>query len=525
MGSTFFGLEIAKSSIFTQQAALNTTGHNIANANTKGFSRQQVNMVTNRPMEAITMVRSGQPGQMGTGVQFDHIKRIREQFLDDQFRNENKFFGEWNVRKDTLDKIETVINEPSDNGLSSVMENFWNGWQELSKEPDNLTAREVVRERSLSLAESFNYTGKQLNDLTSDLTNGLGVKVTEINTFTSQIASLNSEIYRLEGLGNDANDLRDQRDIIMDDLSKDLNVTVKEDQSGFNIKIGNLDLVKGSEVSAKFTMDSLTQMYKNGEISSGEVKGLFYSRDNIVENYRTQLNAMVNTLANGEANVTLRSGTVIPEGTVLNGVTYKGTVTERTLANPLVVKVNGLNGLHELGFGLKQPLVSGIPLFETKPGFTELTATSIQVNSLIVDDVRNISSSSRTIDDGTGEKVIQGNGDLSILMSNMRSISFNFDPENSRKSILSDGTIEEFYRSVVGQFGVQSQEATRQADNQNVLVQQVDNRRSSVSGVSLDEEMANMIKYQHAYEAAARTLNAFDQMLDKVINNMGMVGR
>jgi flagellar hook-associated protein 1 FlgK len=163
--------------------------------------------------------------------------------------------------------------------MRNVLENFWNGWQELSKEPDNLTAREVVRERTLSLVETFNYTATQLDDLKTDLTSGIVVKVAEVNTFAEQIANLNSEIYRIEGLGNDANDLRDQRDLIMDQLSKDMNVTMTEDDSGFNIKVGDGDVVRGNVASTRFTSSLFSAMINDGTLTSGEVKGLFYSRD------------------------------------------------------------------------------------------------------------------------------------------------------------------------------------------------------------------------------------------------------
>lgn len=235
---------MTKKSLFTQQAALTTTGHNISNANTKGFSRQTVNMVASKPLEPLMMSRSASPGQVGQGVEFDAIKRVREKFLDDQYHHENKLLGEWTVRRDTLDKIEAIINEPSETGIREVLENFWNSWQDLSKEPDNLTARAVVKERTMSLVDALNYSSNQLKDLRTDLSNSVRVKVVEINTYTSQIAELNSAIYRIEGLGDNANDLRDQRDLLLDNLSKIINVTMQEDARGFNIKLGNVELVR-----------------------------------------------------------------------------------------------------------------------------------------------------------------------------------------------------------------------------------------------------------------------------------------
>src|SRR5690606_11880837 len=119
-----------------------------------------VNLVAARPMEAIGMMRTTIPGQSGQGVEFNSITRIRERFLDDQFRNQNKFMGEWDIRQDTLDKLEAIVNEPSNTGIRQVLNNFWNSWQELSKNPDDMTARAVVKESALALTEAFNFTAK-----------------------------------------------------------------------------------------------------------------------------------------------------------------------------------------------------------------------------------------------------------------------------------------------------------------------------------------------------------------------------
>ncbi|MED4600702.1 flagellar hook-associated protein FlgK [Paenibacillus validus] len=534
MRSTFGGIEIAKRSLFTQQAALTTTGHNIANANTKGYSRQVVNMVASRPIEYPGLMRSNVPGQMGQGVEFDHIKRVRERFLDDQFHNENKNLGDWSIRKDTLEKLEAIINEPSDTGIRQTIEGFWNAWQELSKTPENTTARVLVKERALAMTDAFNHMSRQLKDLSGDLTQNIEVKASEANQILTQVSRLNDEIYRIEGLGNDANDLRDQRDLLMDNLSKIMNVSYTEEDRGYNVRLGNLQLVSGNQVSTTFTRESLEAAAVSGDLNSGEVNGMIQSRDYYVSNYQFQLDSMLKVLVEGEVKVTLPKDMVVPEGTTLNivnpdGTTtpkiYTGLIADRTLGDNVDVIVNGFNGLHQLGYGGNSPLKSGTAFFALKPGYTEFNAESVTINSVILNDVANISSSARTYLDAGQETVVKGNNDMALLLANMRTKRINFDPSATGRPVLTDGTFDEFYRSIVGELGVQSQEATRQAANQQILVDQVESRRQAVSGVSLDEEMANMIKYQHAYSAAARSLTTFDEMLDKVINGMGVVGR
>jgi flagellar hook-associated protein 1 FlgK len=490
MRSTFGGLEIAKRSLFTHQTALTTTGHNIANANTKGYSRQLVNMVAAKPLENIGMMRSTIPGQQGQSVEVFSVTRMRESFLDKQFYNENKSLGQWTKRVDTLEKLESIINEPSETGMRQVLDNFWNSWQELSMAPDNLEARAIVKESSLALADGFNHAAKQLSDLKRDLTDNIDVKVTEVNTLLGQVATLNQEIYRIEGFGNNANDLRDQRDNLVDQLSSVINVTVVEEEQGYTVRMGELELVNGYE-STPFTLALAAGNYAEdgtGNLDNGELFGLYYSRDKLVTEYQNQLDALVTTLA------------------------------------------TNVNAEHRKGYTLKHPVTMGGDVFTfaavdpddtDPPSFAE----RMRVSTTITDDVENIAASGRTYDDNGITRVVRGNNEQALALAGLRNVKYSFDGGGIDKIILNGGTFDEFLRAVVGEMGVQTQEAQRQAINQQILVEQVDSRRASVSGVSLDEEMSNMIKFQHAYNAAARAMTTYDEMLEKVINGMGVVGR
>ncbi|MDO3678823.1 flagellar hook-associated protein FlgK [Paenibacillus ehimensis] len=519
MRSTFHGIETAKRSLFTQQAALQTTAHNIANANTAGYSRQVVNMVASRPIEAVGMSHSAVPGQLGTGVEFTSITRVRERFLDDQFRNESKGLGSWTVQADTLEKLEAIMNEPSSTGIRTVIDNFWKSWSDLSKDPENVTGRKIVRENAMALADAFNYTSKQLRDLSTDLTNNVDVKATQMNSITTGIANLNAEIFRIEGLGDDANDLRDQRDLLVDQLSQIVNITVQDTDQGYNINMGTINLVNG-QTAVPTSAAALTDAYNSGILNSGEVHGMLLSRERYVSDYQRQLDTLANTIANGEVTITIPKGSVLPEGTVLNNIKYTG--ASRTLTDDLTVKVNGLNGLHKLGYNLSDPIQAGGDFFTAKSGFTAITAESFQLNPVLAANPDKIATSMRTALSGGSEKVVKGNNGLALLISQLKDTKFTFA---SGGAIVAEGTVDDYFRSTVGQLGVQSKEATRQLENQKALVDQVDSRRQSVSGVSIDEEMSNMIKFQHAYGAASRAMTTFDEMLDKVINSMGVVGR
>lgn len=149
MRSTFHGIEVSKRGLFAQQSALNTTGHNIANANTEGYTRQRVNMQATTGLPYVGLNTSVEPGLLGTGVNVVGIQRIREEFLDVQLRSENKHFGYWEAKSDGLLKIETIMNEPSDTGLQKVMDQFWQSWQDLSQHPETASTRAVVLQRGL----------------------------------------------------------------------------------------------------------------------------------------------------------------------------------------------------------------------------------------------------------------------------------------------------------------------------------------------------------------------------------------
>lgn len=521
MRSTFHGLEVARRSLFTQQAALYTTGHNIANASTEGFSRQTVNMAAAKPIEAYGIMRSTVPGQMGMGVEFTSITRVREKFLDDQFRNESKSLGDYSIRQDTLEKLETIVNEPSDSGIRTVIADFFNAWSELSKAPENADGRKIVREQALALTDALNHTAKQLNDLKTDLTDNIDIRIQEINSRLNGVAQLNNEIARIEGLGDDANDLRDQRDLLADQLSKMINVHVEEQSNGYRIDMGGVELVAGF-TATPLTADAVNSAYQDGTLTSGEVYGMILSRDQYVQGYMNDLDRLANTLANGDITVTLPKGSVIPEGTVLDSVTYTGSTAARTLGSDLTVTIKGLNALHQLGYNPSADL-KGLPFFTNVDGSTAtITAASITLNKQIADNPTKISASMRVVDNGSGgETLVQGNNSLAVLFSQARDSRFNFgttaDPNLN--------TIDAYFRSIVGQLGVQSDSASRQMNNSKVLVDQINARRQSVSGVSLDEEMSNMIKFQHAYNAAARNMTMIDETLDKIINGMGVVGR
>jgi flagellar hook-associated protein 1 FlgK len=453
MRSTFHGLEVAKRGLYAQQTAISTTGHNIANANTKGYSRQKVNFTASTPIETPGMNRSVTPGQLGTGVTFDSIKRVREGFLDDQFRNEAQSHGSWSVQKDTLGKLETIFNEPSDQGLRSVIDQFWNGWQDLSREPDNLTARAVVKERSLAMMDAFKHTDTKLKELSEDLTTGIEIKTTEANTYITQIAELNQEIRRIEALGDNANDLRDQRDVLTDDLSKIVEINVRESANGMY----NVTLADGTALVDGLQTSLLGDAVDLSQVTGGEIAGMIKAKDTIVAEYQTHLNTMLKGLIFGEVKVDIPEGSVLPVDVEYGPEDNRQTLTAGDPApdGGITVEVNGINGLHQLGWTLREDAdgnaIEGAPFFIPNDEGS-FSIQSIELNSEIVKDVGLIAASLRVEDINGEQQVLRGNGNLALAMGQLRDSVFNFNSE-SEIAAAGPGTFDEYFRSVIGGLG------------------------------------------------------------------------
>ncbi len=524
MVSTFHGIETAKRGIFAQQTAINTTGHNVSNANTDGYSRQVVNMEADRSMEVPGINNSTSPGQLGTGADVANIIRVRETYLDDQYRSLNSSYGDWFVREDTLQKIEAMVNEPSSQSLSSVLNDFWNSWSDLATQPDSLTARTVVVESAITLTESFNDLASDLTGLQDNLEESLNIITNDANTLLLQISGLNREITRLESLGDNANDLRDKRDLYVDQLSEYMNIDVVEMSNGYTITTGSTELVNGYDASL-LDVTSLPS-----DIHSGKIFGYQQSLKEVAL-FQNQLDELAKSIAVGEFEFTIPQGTIIPEGHTLTllddtELTFTGDSASRTTATDLTVKIEGLNGLHQLGYTLEEPLNSGEPFFAIKDGGGDFLASNIEVNSNIASNVRKIATSSSVYVGTDGlEHVARGNNNLAIWIAGVRNFDISFSDSVVDSPIEGNGTLSEYYNAMVGQLGVKAQEAVRQTDNNDVLLAQVNNSRLSVSGVSIDEEMANLIKFQQAYSASARMISTLDEMFEKLINGTGLVGR
>ena len=497
--SSFHGLEMAKQALFAQQAALYTTGHNISNANTDGYSRQRVNFKTMSPYPAASRNRPEIPGQMGTGVQIGTVERIRNQFLDSQFRTENSKSGYWDTKADALSRMEELLNEPSDSGLSKTMSEFWDSLQELSANPTNSGARSVVANRALAVTETFNHLSKSLHAIRTDLENQIEVTVDQANSLLGQINHINEQVKKVEPHGYLPNDLYDERDRLIDELSEIMNIKVTYSESS------NSSLDIGQGIASIELVDA--------EGKSLETPVFLIERN-------ADGHPLVNPLELniGEDGAVVTVGNSDDIGTLSIG-SLTGLIESYDEIYPKMLEqldqlayefANGFNALHHDGYDLDG--VEGIDFFiipeEIDLNNPSGAAGFITVNQDILEHPNLIAAST----DGTS-----GNGDHAQALADFFS-----DPE---KVNLDGKSVNSYFESIIGKLGVDAQEANRNAHNASILRSQVVEQRMSVSAVSLDEEMTNMIKFQHAYNAAARSMTTIDEMLDRIINGMGLVGR
>ncbi len=463
MPGLFQALEVGKRALLSHQFVLQTIGHNIANVNTPGYTRQRVSISASYPGDSPA-------GPIGTGIQADDIRHIRDLFLGQQYREAQKSLGQWTYKQKTLSQIESVLNEPQDTSLNDLLNDFWDAWSELSTNSDSTNNRKMVITKANSLVNGIHQVARQLTNLRDSINRDLENMTSEINRLTNEIGKLNQLIKTSEIGSAKANDLRDARDLLIDELSNIIDVRTVDKGNATNlVYMGAMVIVDGPDA---FEIGTNT-VNENGSPTSnivwkgtkveltninGQLKGLVDSRDKTIPGYLDELNQLTTAL------------------------------------------VEQVNSLHSSGYTLDGS--AGGNFFDP----TALDALTVRLNPDLATNVNKVVASSGP----------DGDNIIALALSELRS-----------KAVVADNTmtINDFYNSLVGKLGVDTQEAKSFSSNYELLVSQVDNARQSVQGVSLDEEMANMIKSQHAYDAAARVITTMDEALDTVVFRLGVVGR
>lgn len=514
MRSTFMGLEASKRGLFTQQSALYTTGHNIANANTVGYSRQRVNMQPTLGFPGTGLNAPMTPGFIGTGVEAGSVQRIRDAFVDRQFRQESNKLGYWESRSQAISQIEDIMTEPSDFGLNASLDQFWKSLQDLSTNPENSGTRKVVVQRGIAVADSFNYIHKQLSDIQGNLKNEIVVSTDNINSILDQIASLNEQIQSVEPNGYMPNDLYDARDNLLDELSSYFPIEVSYEKTGGNA----LKIAEGTvTVSIKTTAGNM-EVVKGKDAANLSLVGI-NDNDNFEPFTSFNVNGNGSTITGGQityGELEANKGKML---SLINSYGYVTGANEQGLYPDMLAKLNRMatafagefNRIHKEGYQLDST-TNGEDFFVINPPATVLSAGTITVNTSIINDPSKLAASTASEE--------EGNGANALRLASMKTEKLT----GAAPTGLDSATIQTFYQSMIGQLGVDGEQANRLTYNSTTIKMAVENNRSSVSSVSLDEEMTNMITFQQAYNASARMITVVDETLDKIINGMGRVG-
>lgn len=613
MAVGFSSYQIARSGLNVSERGLFVTGHNIANSDTTGYVRQQA-IIETSPYQTV-YGRNNQMFQYGLGADIQETRQLRNTFLDVIYRQENTALGYYETRSSTIEDIEAILNDPMGDGLQQVMNQFWDAWQELTKAPESLTVRALVRERGQAIAYYFNQVGTQLDRLQNDLNSEISVQVDEINKITRQIAALNRKIASEEIAGDSANDYRDQRNLLLDKLSYICDAQVNEMQDGqLDITLGGHILVtKGTSKDLYVKADS-----ENGNfyypmlegtdirinIKSGKLKGLLESRGEVSGLKGNTLNGTPNEKVNitiavdtslGVTDLTNQISAYV-DGLNKSGVDYNIRFVDLNdtskVYNDTIYTSDNINDFLT-GFTGDPALFNGDENFTDKAAQVTYTISNANINSDPSEDVKQVrmavngymsniqtstnivselkiklnsmlnamvrevnylSSTGFTLDGQPGVNFFQAiDDDYPMEMGNL-TICASLTGDNGLNNIVASASkavgdntiarqianlrgadlladssgevsIDEYYRSIILDIGNRGSEAITAKENQQILVLSADEQRTAISGVSMDEELSNMMKFKFAYDASSRVLNIIDSMIDKIVNSMGVVGR
>lgn len=616
MPGLFSIFNTSKSGLFAQQTALNVTSHNIANAGTDGYSRQRAQLVTTLPYTMPSIDNAASAGQLGTGVTVDAINRIRDTFIDYQYRVQNSVNGECTAEQKYLSQVEGIINEPTDTGLSALLGKFFNSWQSLSSTTDNTN---TVAQEAYQLANELNSMDSQLTSVETNTETEIKNSVVNVNSLIEKISNLNKQIINIKESGNNPNDLMDSRDLLLDQLSDELGIDVtQEGYEGVDVTSSNLgkkpdtddngtaptlggktlNLVSSDskEETATFSYVSSIEKtgegqykvvyYKKGDVGnaddrvelnvnmtadqakeleksrvlwadkdgnaykasidadgktvtvndsdrledgntvdfkdlalfkppSGELKGYMQVQDNIME-YQTRLDNFakalafsVNAIVSQSDKWTADGEDGSPEGGINNFFVngdkkdysdYKEEDENGITAANITFNVELLNNPSKIKTGTKYDSKGDALGTSTDPN--RAVAVAQLANALLnISDTDSISSRENFVKD-----VFSTDSDLNNI----------YTIKNADGGL----TLDNYFNNLVNVIGSDSNKANTQLKNQTAQLAVYEQSRESISGVSMDEEMTNLIQFEHCYQANAKAISTVDELLDVVINGL-----
>ncbi|PRR85238.1 flagellar hook-associated protein FlgK [Clostridium luticellarii] len=623
MPGLFSIFNTAKSGLFSQQTAINVTSHNIANASTDGYSRQRADLVTTSPYTMPSMDNSAGAGQLGTGVTVASIDRIRDIFLDYQVRVQMGVSGQYTAKDKYLTQVENALNEPTDTGISSLVQQFFSSWQDLSSSTENAS---TVAQQAYQLTNSINSTYSQLTSIKNNTNTEIKDLVVDINGMLSQISKLNQQIKDVKISGQNPNDLMDSRDLLLDQLSSEFGITINQRSlDGIDVTTSNDGAIKEDNGTAPLGTDgSPLNIVQSDNPDSYDVAGFSYitsitpaegnttgDGDYTVVYYRkgdtlTDDNKVTLTVTmtadeakqldesrvlwadkdgmaysvknDGSGEITNSDGTGdLTDGSTVNFAQlalfkpptgelkgymavqqnvddYQDTLNK--FAKALALSVNAIISQssswvadgdnadsHEGGinnfFVNADPGTSGSYTAEDE---NSINAENITVNVAILNDPSKIKTATKydskgnSLNDSTDGNRAAAIAQLANSLMNIQSVTSTstrdelvediFSTNDKLNNVYSVGsvtggsTIDNYFDDLVNKVGMHEQEAKNQVSNEATQLANYTQSRESVSGVSMDEEMTNLIQFQHCYQANAKMISTIDELLDVVVNGL-----
>lgn len=456
-------LSIARTGLTAAQAQISTTSQNVTNAQTPGYSRQRVKLVPGYPAQL-------PQGTFGTGVLVDGVDRMRDELIDAAFRRDSQGAAYSEERRDALQGVENILGEPSETGLASSIEQLWNAFSDLSTNPDSAAGRGVVRQRAAQVATQLNGYGNQVVDAQTVARTRLLEQANRVNALSAQVADINARIVAAEAAGNQAPDMRDQRDLKIDELASLVGATAYPQADGsVNINVGGDSIVDGADFKP-----IRIQAVPSSPTKLGVALGAAPSGGGLSETMY---------MIGGQMQGTLEA----------YNVTYPDALAQ--LDGVAAALVSSTNAIHTTGFVGTNPAGNFYDASRT-------TARTIRLDPAIAADVSLIAAS--------GVSGQTGDNSVAIRLSQLRSTAVPINGQNS--------SIGEGYRTVVSSIATSVSAANGVATSARTLAAQGDVRRESIKGVSVDEEMVNLMKYQQSYAAAARLITVVDELSQTLIN-------
>lgn len=462
MPGTFFGLNIGYTGLAAAQIGQDVTGQNIANAGTDGYSVQSAQQAATDPFAPTDNATLPLPGSLGTGVAVNRIVRARDQFLDTQVRDATANHALQSSQSDALKQVDDAFGEPSDTGINAAMSAFFNSFHDLSNNPEDVGVRATTVQKGAALASVFQGVQQRLTSVKSTLDQRVSTDVQSLNDYGSQIAALNVTIKQETVQGQQPNDLLDRRDVLLDKISGLANVSVQNNSDGtVNVAIGSSALVLGTD-AATVSQSGLTA---GGALQSGELAGLTQAQS-WVASYQGQLDTLAGTIVS-QVNAVHRSGYALD-----------GTTTGTNFFLPT---------------GTTASTIAINPALEANPGL--LAAASAPIPP----------ATKASPGDSTNAEKLAGLGEAT---------------DTNPSDALYNTSIQNYYQQTVSDAGGRAASAKTATDSAQATLTQLTQQRSSVTGVSTDQEMLNMMKYQRAYQASAQFIQTSDAMIGTLITNL-----